>query len=345
MLIGIPKERLANESRVAATPKTVEQLVKLGFSVTVEQGAGLRASFDDDSFIAAGASISNPQDVWKSDIVLKVNAPDDSEIALMRAGSTLVSFIWPAQNPALLEKLAARNITVMAMDSVPRISRAQSLDALSSMANIAGYRAIVEAAHEFGRFFTGQITAAGKVPPAKVMVIGAGVAGLAAIGAAGSLGAIVRAFDTRPEVKEQVQSMGAEFLELDFEEEAGSGDGYAKVMSEAFIKAEMALFAAQAQEVDIIVTTALIPGKPAPKLITAEMVASMKPGSVIVDLAAATGGNCDLTVADRVTLSDNGVKIIGYTDLPSRLPTQSSQLYGTNLVNLLKLLCKEKNGE
>lgn len=345
MLIGIPKERLANESRVAATPKTVEQLIKLGFSVTVEQGAGLRASFDDDSFIAAGASISNPQDVWQSDIVLKVNAPDDSEIALMRAGSTLVSFIWPAQNPALLEKLAARNITVMAMDSVPRISRAQSLDALSSMANIAGYRAIVEAAHEFGRFFTGQITAAGKVPPAKVMVIGAGVAGLAAIGAAGSLGAIVRAFDTRPEVKEQVQSMGAEFLELDFEEEAGSGDGYAKVMSEAFIKAEMALFAAQAQEVDIIVTTALIPGKPAPKLITAEMVASMKPGSVIVDLAAATGGNCDLTVADRVTLSDNGVKIIGYTDLPSRLPTQSSQLYGTNLVNLLKLLCKEKNGE
>lgn len=345
MLIGIPKERLANESRVAATPKTVEQLIKLGFSVTVEQGAGLRASFDDDSFIAAGASISNPQDVWQSDIVLKVNAPDDSEIALMRAGSTLVSFIWPAQNPALLEKLAARNITVMAMDSVPRISRAQSLDALSSMANIAGYRAIVEAAHEFGRFFTGQITAAGKVPPAKVMVIGAGVAGLAAIGAAGSLGAIVRAFDTRPEVKEQVQSMGAEFLELDFEEEAGSGDGYAKVMSEAFIKAEMALFAAQAQEVDIIVTTALIPGKPAPKLITAEMVASMKPGSVIVDLAAATGGNCDLTVADRVTLSENGVKIIGYTDLPSRLPTQSSQLYGTNLVNLLKLLCKEKNGE
>lgn len=345
MLIGIPKERLANESRVAATPKTVEQLIKLGFSVTVEQGAGLRASFDDDSFIAAGASISHPQDVWQSDIVLKVNAPDDSEIALMRAGSTLVSFIWPAQNPALLEKLAARNITVMAMDSVPRISRAQSLDALSSMANIAGYRAIVEAAHEFGRFFTGQITAAGKVPPAKVMVIGAGVAGLAAIGAAGSLGAIVRAFDTRPEVKEQVQSMGAEFLELDFEEEAGSGDGYAKVMSEAFIKAEMALFAAQAQEVDIIVTTALIPGKPAPKLITAEMVASMKPGSVIVDLAAATGGNCDLTVADRVTLSDNGVKIIGYTDLPSRLPTQSSQLYGTNLVNLLKLLCKEKNGE
>jgi NAD(P) transhydrogenase subunit alpha len=345
MLIGIPKERLANESRVAATPKTVEQLIKLGFSVTVEQSAGLRASFDDESFIAAGATITNTTDVWQSDIVLKVNAPDDQEIELTRAGSTLVSFIWPAQNPALLEKLAARNVTVMAMDSVPRISRAQSLDALSSMANIAGYRAIVEAAHEFGRFFTGQITAAGKVPPAKVMIIGAGVAGLAAIGAAGSLGAIVRAFDTRPEVKEQVQSMGAEFLELDFEEEAGSGDGYAKVMSEAFIKAEMELFAAQAKEVDIIVTTALIPGRPAPKLITAEMVASMQPGSVIVDLAAQTGGNCELTVADQVTLTSNGVKIIGYTDLPSRLPTQSSQLYGTNLVNLLKLLCKEKDGD
>jgi len=345
MLIGIPKERLPNESRVAATPKTVEQLIRLGFSVTLEHDAGKRASFDDESYLAAGATLSDREQVWQADIVLKVNAPDDEEIALTRAGSTLVSFIWPAQNPALLEKLAARQVTVMAMDSVPRISRAQSLDALSSMANIAGYRAIVEAAHEFGRFFTGQITAAGKVPPAKVMVIGAGVAGLAAIGAAGSLGAIVRAFDTRPEVKEQVQSMGAEFLELDFEEEAGSGDGYARVMSEAFIRAEMALFASQAKEVDIIVTTALIPGKPAPELITAEMVASMKPGSVIVDLAAQTGGNCALTVADQVTVTPNGVKIIGYTDLPSRLPTQSSQLYGTNLVNLLKLLCKEKSGE
>ena len=344
MLIGITKERLANEARAAATPKTVEQLLKLGFSVAVESGAGKLASFEDAAFEAVGATITDSVNVWQSDIVLKVNAPTDEEIALTRAGSTLVSFIWPAQNPELLQKLAARNVTVMAMDSVPRISRAQSLDALSSMANIAGYRAIVEAAHEFGRFFTGQITAAGKVQPAKVMVIGAGVAGLAAIGAARSLGAIVRAFDTRPEVKEQVQSMGAEFLELDFAEEAGSGDGYAKVMSEAFIKAEMALFAAQAEEVDIIVTTALIPGKPAPKLITAEMVASMKPGSVIVDLAAQNGGNCELTVADTVTTSPNGVKIIGYTDLPSRLPTQSSQLYGTNLVNLMKLLCKEKDG-
>ncbi|SLM63058.1 NAD(P) transhydrogenase alpha subunit [Dickeya aquatica] len=336
---------MANEARVAATPKTVEQLLKLGFEVGIESGAGKLASFDDAAYEQAGATILDTSAVWQSDIVLKVNAPLDDEVALTRAGSTVISFIWPAQNPTLLDALAARQVTVLAMDAVPRISRAQSMDALSSMANIAGYRAIVEAAHEFGRFFTGQITAAGKVPPAKVLIIGAGVAGLAAIGAAGSLGAIVRAFDTRPEVKEQVKSMGAEFLELAFEEEAGSGDGYAKVMSEAFIKAEMALFAAQAKDVDIIVTTALIPGKPAPKLITAEMVRSMKPGSVIVDLAAQTGGNCELTVADQVTVTDNGVKIIGYTDLPSRLPTQSSQLYGTNLVNLLKLLCKEKDGQ
>ncbi|MBC5790369.1 Re/Si-specific NAD(P)(+) transhydrogenase subunit alpha [Providencia sp. JUb39] len=345
MRIGIPRERLANEARVAATPSTVTQLLKLGFSVCVEQNAGHLASFDDVAYEQAGAEIVSRESAFSADIVFKVNAPLSDEIPLLKEGATLVSFIWPAQNPELMEALKARNINVMAMDAVPRISRAQSLDALSSMANIAGYRAIVEAAHEFGRFFTGQITAAGKVPPAKVMIIGAGVAGLAAIGAAGSLGAIVRAFDTRPEVKEQVQSMGAEFLELDFKEDAGSGDGYAKVMSEAFIKAEMALFAAQAKDVDIIVTTALIPGRPAPKLITKEMVESMKPGSVVVDLAAQTGGNCELTQADKLVVTDNGVKIIGYTDLPSRLPTQSSQLYGTNLVNLMKLLCKEKNGE
>ncbi|MDF3827740.1 MULTISPECIES: Re/Si-specific NAD(P)(+) transhydrogenase subunit alpha [unclassified Pseudocitrobacter] len=344
MRIGVPKERWPQETRVAATPKTVEQLLKLGFSVAVESGAGKLASFEDDAFTQAGAEIVDGDNVWHADVILKVNAPLEEEIALLNPGTTLISFIWPAQNPELMEKLAARSINVMAMDSVPRISRAQSLDALSSMANIAGYRAIVEAAHEFGRFFTGQITAAGKVPPAKVMVIGAGVAGLAAIGAANSLGAIVRAFDTRPEVKEQVQSMGAEFLELDFKEEAGSGDGYAKVMSEAFIKAEMALFAAQAKEVDIIVTTALIPGKPAPKLITREMVDSMTPGSVIVDLAAQNGGNCEYTVANEVITTAGGVKVIGYTDLPGRLPTQSSQLYGTNLLNLLKLLCKEKDG-
>ncbi|MBE8595074.1 Re/Si-specific NAD(P)(+) transhydrogenase subunit alpha [Xenorhabdus sp. BG5] len=345
MRIGVPKERLSNEARVAATPSTVEQLQKLGFNVTVETGAGQLASFSDIAYQKAGADIAEIHQVWQSDIILKVNAPEDDEIALMKEGAALISFIWPAQNPALMAKLAERKVTVFAMDAVPRISRAQSLDALSSMANIAGYRAIVESAHEFGRFFTGQITAAGKIPPAKVMIIGAGVAGLAAIGAAGSLGAIVRAFDTRPEVKEQVQSMGAEFLEFNFKEEAGSGDGYAKVMSEAFIKAEMELFAAQAKEVDIIVTTALIPGKPAPRLITKEMVDSMKPGSVIVDLAAQNGGNCEYTQANQLVVTANGVKIIGYTDLPSRLPTQSSQLYGSNLVNLLKLLCKEKNGE
>ncbi|MCL8625841.1 Re/Si-specific NAD(P)(+) transhydrogenase subunit alpha [Proteus mirabilis] len=344
MRIGIPKERLSNETRVAATPATVTQLLKLGFTVAIENEAGIASSFDNDAYQQAGAEILDCQNIWQSDIILKVNAPLEDEIALLKKGSTLISFIWPAQNAPLLEKLAEKEINVMAMDSVPRISRAQSLDALSSMANIAGYRAVVEAAHEFGRFFTGQITAAGKVPPAKVMVIGAGVAGLAAIGAAGSLGAVVRAFDTRPEVKEQVQSMGAEFLELDFKEEAGSGDGYAKVMSKAFIDAEMALFAEQAKDVDIIITTALIPGKPAPRLITKEMVDSMKPGSVVVDLAAQNGGNCEYTVPGEIFTTEHGVKIIGYTDLAARLPAQSSQLYGTNLVNLLKLLCKEKGG-
>jgi len=350
MLIGIPKEILDKESRVAATPNTVTQLIKLGFTVVIESGAGKKANFTDEAYVEAGATITKDNDeLWLSDIIFKVNAPMKNEktgideIELLKAGTTLISFIWPAQNEDLLKRLSEKNVTVMAMDSVPRISRAQALDALSSMANIAGYRAVVEAAHQFGRFFTGQITAAGKVPPAKVMVIGAGVAGLAAIGAAGSLGAIVRAFDTRPEVKEQINSMGAEFLELDFEESSGSGDGYAKVMSKEFIEAEMKLFAEQAKDVDIIITTALIPGKPAPKLITAEMVKSMKHGSVIVDLAAANGGNCELTEPDRA-VSKHGVKIIGYTDLPSRLPTQSSQLYGTNLVNLMKLLCKEKDG-
>ena len=345
MLIGVPRELLDNESRVAATPKTVQQILKLGFDVIVEHDAGFKASFEDQAFAAAGAKIGDAAQVWQADIIFKVNAPTDEEIALIKEGATLVSFIWPAQNPQLMEKLSAKKINVLAMDAVPRISRAQALDALSSMANIAGYRAVVEAAHEFGSFFTGQITAAGKVPPAKVLVIGAGVAGLAAIGAANSLGAIVRAFDSRPEVKEQVESMGASFLEIDFKEEGGSGDGYAKVMSEEFNRRALALYAEQAKEVDIIITTALIPGKPAPRLITKEMVESMKPGSVIVDLAAATGGNCELSKAGEVVVTDNQVKIIGYTDLPSRLPTQSSQLYGTNLVNLLKLLCKNKDGQ
>ena len=345
MLIGVPRERLDNESRVAATPKTVQQILKLGFDVIVEHDAGFKASFEDQAFVAAGAKVGDAAQVWQADIIFKVNAPTDDEIALIKEGATLVSFIWPAQNPQLMEKLSAKKINVLAMDAVPRISRAQALDALSSMANIAGYRAVVEAAHEFGSFFTGQITAAGKVPPAKVLVIGAGVAGLAAIGAANSLGAIVRAFDSRPEVKEQVESMGASFLEIDFKEEGGSGDGYAKVMSEKFNRRALALYAEQAKEVDIIITTALIPGRPAPRLITKEMVESMKPGSVIVDLAAATGGNCELSKAGEVVVTDNQVKIIGYTDLPSRLPTQSSQLYGTNLVNLLKLLCKNKDGQ
>ena len=351
MQIGIPKERLANETRVAATPKTVEQLIKMGFDVAIESDAGLLASFDNAAYEAAGAKVLDQQAIWQSEIIFKVNAPiineqeKIDEIAMIQEGATLISFIWPAQNETLMQQLSAKNINVMAMDAVPRISRAQALDALSSMANIAGYRAVVEAAHEFGRFFTGQITAAGKVPPAKVFVAGAGVAGLAAIGAAGSLGAIVRAFDVRPEVKEQVESMGAEFLQVAFEENSGSGDGYAKEMSDDFNKKAAELYAEQAKDVDIIITTALIPGRPAPKLVTKAMVDSMKPGSVIVDLAAANGGNCEYTEKDKVITTANGVKIIGYTDMVSRLPTQSSQLYGTNLVNLMKLLCKEKDGK
>ncbi len=346
MQIGIVKEHLPGETRVAATPTSVEQLAKLGFTVVIESGAGNLASFEDQAYEKAGASIVSAEQAWHSDIVYKVNAPSSDEIPLLKQGTVLVSFIWPAQNPDLVQQLAERGVTVLAMDMVPRISRAQSLDALSSMANIGGYRAVVEAAHQFGRFFTGQITAAGKVPPAKVLVIGAGVAGLAAIGTAGSLGAIVRAFDTRLEVAEQIESMGGQFLKLDFGAENGSSsDGYAKTMSEEFIKAEMALFAEQAKDVDIIITTALIPGKPAPKLITREMVNSMKPGSVIVDMAAAAGGNCEYTQPGQVITTDSGVKVIGYTDLPARLPAQSSQLYATNLVNLSKLMSKEKDGQ
>jgi NAD(P) transhydrogenase subunit alpha len=347
MKIGVPKEIFAGERRVATTPEVVGQLQKLGFSVLVEAGAGAEASFSDDAYSAAGCEIvAKADDLWsQADIILKVRGPEEQEAARLKAGKTLISFLWPAQNPELLKKLTASGATVMAMDSVPRISRAQKADALSSMANIAGYRAVVEAAQHFGRFFTGQITAAGKVPPAKVLVIGAGVAGLAAIGAAKSMGAIVRSFDTRPEVKEQIESMDAEFLMLDFEgEDDGAGEGgYAKVMSAEFIKAEMALFAEQAKDVDIIITTALIPGKPAPRLITADMVRSMKNGSVIVDLAAEQGGNCELTEPGKVA-KVNGVTIIGYTDLPSRLAAQSSQLYGTNLRHLLTDLTPEKDG-
>lgn len=345
MQIGIPKESFAGETRVAATPATVQNLMKLGFTVLVEKGAGELANFDDNAYVEAGAEIGTKAQVWACSLIYKVLAPNDKEIEILKAGTTLVSFIWPAQNPELVEKLNAKNVTVLAMDKVPRISRAQALDALSSTANISGYRAVVEAAHEFGRFFCGQVTAAGKVPPAKVLVIGAGVAGLAAIGAAKSLGAIVRAFDTRLEVADQIESMGGEFLKLDFKDEDGSSsDGYAKVMSDEFIKAEMALFAEQAKDVDIIITTAAIPGRKAPVLITKDMVDTMKAGSVIVDLAAATGGNCEYTQAGKVHTTANGVKVIGYTDLPCRLPTQSSQLYSTNLVNLSKLLSKEKDG-
>jgi NAD(P) transhydrogenase subunit alpha len=346
MKIGVPRETHPGERRVATTPEVAGQLQKLGYEVVVEKDAGAEASFSDEAYKEAGCSIAgSAADIWSgSDIILKVRPPESDQAEGLKDSQTLISFVYPGQNPELLEQLTKSGGTALAMDSVPRISRAQKMDALSSMANIAGYRAVVEAAQHFGRFFTGQITAAGKVPPAKVMVIGAGVAGLAAIGAAKSMGAIVRAFDTRPEVKEQVESMDAEFLMLDFEDEDGSGEGgYAKVMSDEFIKAEMALFAEQAKDVDIIITTALIPGKPAPKLITADMVESMKDGSVIVDLAAEQGGNCELTEPGEVVVR-NGVSIIGYTDLPSRLAAQSSQLYGTNLRHLLTDMTPEKDG-
>ena len=345
LIIGIPKETYPEEKRVATVPDVVEKLIKLGFEVAVESGAGNGANFFDDSYTAVGAKVlGGAAELWSTaDIIFKVRAPATEEVALLKEGATLVSFVWPAQNPALMELLAARKVTVLAMDSVPRMSRAQKMDALSSMANIAGYRAVIEAAHHFGRFFTGQITAAGKVPPAKVFVIGAGVAGLAAIGAACGLGAIVRANDTRPEVGDQVKSMGGEFVPVDYEEEGTGVGGYAKVMSEGFQKAQLATFAKQAKEVDIIITTALIPGKPAPKLITADMVRSMRPGSVIVDMAAEQGGNCELTEPGKVVVRE-GVTIIGYTDLPSRLAKQSSTLYATNLLRLTEELCKAKDG-
>ena len=351
MRIGIPKEIHDGEKRVATTPEIAEQILKLGFSMSIESGAGVGADISDEAYREVGVEIVNDvKALWKdSDIIIKVRAPERhpelaiDEAEMLAEGKNLISFVWPAQNEALMKRMAEKKATVLAMDCVPRISRAQKLDALSSMANVAGYRAVVEAAQHFGRFFTGQITAAGKIPPAKVMVIGAGVAGLAAIGAAKSMGAIVRAFDTRPAVKEQVESMDAEFLMLDFKEDGTGSGGYAKTMSKEFIEAEMALFARQAMEVDIIITTALIPGKPAPELITKGMVESMKPGSIIVDLAAEQGGNCALTEKDKVVVKD-GVTIIGYTNLPSRLANQSSQLYASNLRHLLTELCPEKNG-
>ncbi|GAA5524115.1 NAD(P) transhydrogenase subunit alpha [Microbulbifer aestuariivivens] len=345
MIIAIPKETAPGEHRVAATPDSVRRLRDLGFSVAVERGAGEAASFPDDAYVEAGAEICKDaaQCLKNAGLVLKVQSPSDEELALIPDGATLIAFLKPAQNEELLKKLAARNINALAVESIPRISRAQKMDALSSMANIAGYRAVIEAAHNFGRFFTGQITAAGKIPPAKVLVIGAGVAGLSAIGTAKSMGAIVRAFDTRAEVREQVESMGAEFLTVEIEEEGSGSGGYAKEMSKEFIDAEMALFRQQAKEVDIVITTALIPGRPAPKLWLADMVDSMKEGSVVVDLAAEMGGNCDYTQADK-KVSESGVTIIGYTNLPSRAATQSSSLYATNLTHLLTDLTPEKDG-
>jgi NAD(P) transhydrogenase subunit alpha len=345
-VIGVPRETYAGEKRVATVPEVVEKLIKLGFQVIVESGAGQGSNFDDDSYRAAGARIVQGADaLWaEADIVFKVRAPSSEELARMRAGCTLVSFIWPAQNPELMQQLAAKKATVLAIDALPRtLSRAQKMDALTSMASVSGYRAVIEAANAFGRLFNGQVTAAGKIPPAKVFVAGAGVAGLAAIGTAVGLGAIARANDTRSEVADQVVSMGGEFVKVDYEEEGSGGGGYAKVMSEGFQKAQREMYARQAKEVDIIITTALIPGKPAPRLITADMVKSMKPGSVIVDMAAEQGGNCELTEPGQAVVK-HGVTIVGYTDLASRLANQSSTLYATNLYRLTEELCKAKDG-
>ncbi|MDD5384515.1 MAG: Re/Si-specific NAD(P)(+) transhydrogenase subunit alpha [Gallionella sp.] len=346
LMIGIPREIAPGEKRVATVPEVVEKLIKLGFKVAVESGAGDAANFGDDTYRAAGAEIiDGAAKLWAaSDIVFKVCVPTSAEVDLMREGGTLIGFIWPAQNPELMQQLAAKKATVLAIDSLPRqLSRAQKMDALTSQAGVAGYRAVIEAANAFGRFFNGQITAAGKVPPAKVFIAGAGVAGLAAIGTAAGLGAIVRANDTRAEVADQVKSLGGEFVKVEYEEEGGGGGGYAKVMSEGFQQAQREMYAKQAKEVDIIITTALIPGKPAPKLITAEMVKSMKPGSVIVDMAAERGGNCELTEPGQAVVK-HGVTIVGYTDLNSRLAKQSSTLYGTNLFRLCEELCKTKDG-
>ncbi len=344
--IGIVAEG-PGESRVAATPNTVPKLIALGYDVVVEAGAGAASSFPDAAYAEAGATIVDDRTAWASPIVLKVNPPTREEIDRLADGATIIAMLSPGLRSDLVEALATRGITAIALDAVPRISRAQSMDVLSSMANIAGYRAVVEAAHEFGRFFTGQVTAAGKVPPAKVLIAGAGVAGLAAIGAASSLGAIVRATDPRPEVADQVRSIGGEYLPVVVPEEAQqvSADGYAKATSEAYDRRAAEIYSEQAADVDIIITTALIPGRPAPRLITAADVASMKPGSVIVDMAAAQGGNVEGSVPGERVVTDNGVVILGYTDLPGRLPQQASQLFATNLVNLLKLLTPGKDGQ
>ncbi|MGW4042244.1 Re/Si-specific NAD(P)(+) transhydrogenase subunit alpha [Streptomyces sp. NPDC004721] len=339
--IGVVVESVSGETRVAATPATVRLLLGLGYEVVVESGAGEASGFSDQAYIDAGAGVD---EAWDADVVLKVNAPSEAEITRLREGTTVVALLAPVERPELLQALADAGVTALALDAVPRISRAQSMDVLSSMANIAGYRAVIEAAHIFGRFFTGQVTAAGKVPPAKVLVAGTGVAGLAAIGAASSLGAIVRATDPRPEVADQVKSLGGEYLAVNVAQEA-STDGYAKATSADYDRAAAELYHDQAKDVDIVITTALIPGRPAPRLLTAKDVAVMKPGSVIVDMVAAQGGNVEGTVPGRTVVTDNGVTVIGYTDLASRLPAQASQLFGTNLVNLLKLLTPGKDGQ
>lgn len=344
--IGVPRETYPGEKRVATVPEVVEKLVKLGFRVAVQAGAGEQAHFNDEAYRAAGAEIvADAAALWAgSDIVFKVRPPSLQEVALMREGGMLVGFVWPAQNAELMQALAAKKATVLAMDCLPRtLSRAQKMDALTSMAGVSGYRAVIEAANAFGRYFNGQITAAGKVPPAKVFIAGAGVAGLAAIGTAAGLGAIVRANDTRAEVADQVRSLGGEFVKVDYDEEGSGGGGYAKEMSEGFKAAQRAMYAREVKDADIVITTALIPGKPAPRLITAEMVQSMKPGSVIVDMAAEQGGNCELTEPGKAVVK-HGVTIIGYTDLASRLAKQSSTLYATNLLRLSEELCKAKNG-
>jgi len=346
MIVGSPKEIFKGEARVAMTPESAKQIQKLGYTCLLETGAGLPSNFSDKDYKDAGVRIvKSASQLWKdSDVILKVRGPEKSEISKIQPNQHIISFIWPGQNKSLLDSLNKKKTTVQAMDMIPRISRAQKMDALSSMANIAGYRAVIEAGSQFGRFFTGQITAAGKVPPAKILVIGAGVAGLAAIGTAQSMGAIVRAFDVRPEVAEQIESMGAEFLMLDFTSDGSGEGGYAKPASKEFIKKEMELFREQAPEIDIVITTALIPGMPAPKLWPKEMVDLMKPGSIVVDLAAEQGGNCEVTIPNKMIETKNKVKVIGYTDLPSRMATQSSNLYSTNIRHMLDDLTPEKNG-
>ncbi|WLR95773.1 Re/Si-specific NAD(P)(+) transhydrogenase subunit alpha [Shinella zoogloeoides] len=349
MKISTPREVFAGESRVAMTPKSAQGLQKLGFGCVIEAGAGLAAGFSDDAYRAVGVEIApSAASVWSgADVIVKVRPPEPSEVALLSPGRTLISFFYPAQNKELLEAAKASGSNVIAMDMVPRISRAQKMDALSSMANIAGYRAVIEAGSNFGRFFTGQVTAAGKVPPAKVLVIGAGVAGLAAIGTATSLGAITYAFDVRPEVAEQIESMGAEFVYLDFADQQQDGaatGGYAAPSSPEFREKQLAKFRELAPQIDIVITTALIPGRDAPKLWLEDMVAAMKPGSVVVDLAAERGGNCDLTVPDQKIVSPNGVTIVGYTDFPSRMAAQASTLYATNIRHMLTDLTPGKDG-